>query len=94
MPGLISGVRVNVGTTGCVAVVEGGNQTIVGVGVAVSVAGGVSEGAARSTGRQAIRTSVIARSETVTARRRRSSKPSALLGCIETRVTKQSPNKN
>jgi hypothetical protein len=68
MPGLISGVPVGVGTTGRVAVAVGGNQTIVGVGVAVSVAGGVSVGDARSTGRQATKAPVIARRSQATTK--------------------------
>jgi hypothetical protein len=43
----------------CVAVAEGGNQTIVSVGVAVCVGIGVSVGCARFTGRHAA--NVIAR---------------------------------
>ena len=55
IPGLMSGVSVYVGTASCVAVAEGGNQTIVGVGVAVSVGTGVSVGSIKFTGRQAPR---------------------------------------
>jgi hypothetical protein len=42
-----------VGTDNCVAVAEGGNQTIISVGVTVCVGGGVAVGAPRSSGRQA-----------------------------------------
>jgi hypothetical protein len=44
-----------VGTAIWVVVAEGGNQTIVGVGVAVSFGIGVSVGSAKFTGRQATR---------------------------------------
>jgi hypothetical protein len=53
MPGFISGVPVKVTTDSCVAVAEGGNQTIVSVGVAVSVGDGVAVGVTRLRGRQA-----------------------------------------
>jgi hypothetical protein len=61
MPGFISGVPVDVGTDNCVAVAEGGNQTIVSVGMGVSVGSGVGVDGTRFTGRQATINSVIAR---------------------------------
>jgi len=62
MPGFISGVPVKVATESCVAVAEGGNQTIVPVGVAVSVGDGVAVGVPRLRGRQAAMESVTVRS--------------------------------
>jgi len=57
MPGLISGVPVYVGTASIVGVADGGNQTIVSVGVIVCVGTGVSVGSAGFRGRQASRVS-------------------------------------
>jgi hypothetical protein len=42
-----------VGTVNSVGVAEAGNQTIVGVGIVVSVRGGVAVGRVESNGRQA-----------------------------------------
>ena len=60
MPGFISAVAVKVGKTSCVDVAEGGNQTIVSVGMGVSVGTAVSVGRGALNGRQAANNSVIA----------------------------------
>jgi len=62
MPGFISAVAVKVGKRTCVAVAEGGNQTIVSVGIGVSVGTGVSVGSGALNGRQAANNNVVARS--------------------------------
>jgi hypothetical protein len=61
MPGLITGVAVRVGTDRRVGVAEGGNQTMVAVGVAVSVETTVGVGSGAATGRQAGANKVIPR---------------------------------
>src|ERR1044071_6756665 len=53
MPGLISGVAVEVGNASSVGVSEGGNQTIVEVGIGVSAGIGVSVGKGELKGTQA-----------------------------------------
>jgi hypothetical protein len=67
MPGLITGVPVEVGTARSVDVAEGGNQTMVAVGVSVSAGLGVSVSCRGPMGRQAVAMKVIAsRSEMTT----------------------------
>jgi hypothetical protein len=61
IPGLISGVPVYVGNASTVAVAEGGNQTIVSVGIGVSVGTGVSVGGVEFNGKQATNNNVVAR---------------------------------
>jgi hypothetical protein len=60
MPGLITGVAVRVGTDRRVGVAEGGNQTMVAVGVAVSVETTVGVGSGAATGRQAASSNIKA----------------------------------